>query len=79
MDETSAWVNGGFFVLEPEIFNYINDDSTVFEKAPLESLAKEEKLSAFRHQDFWQPMDTIRDKHVLEDHWTSGKAPWKVW
>lgn len=79
VDETSAWINGGFFVLEPGIFNYLEGDSTVFEKAPLEALAREDKLSAYRHQDFWQPMDTIRDKSVLEDLWSSGKAPWKVW
>ena len=78
-DESTAWINGGFFVLEPEIFNYIDGDSTVFEKDPLEKLARENKLSAYRHQEFWQPMDTIRDKNVLEDLWNSGKAPWKIW
>lgn len=78
-DENTAWINGGFFVLEPEIFKYIDDDSTVFEKTPLERLAQEGKLSAFRHKGFWQPMDTIRDKNVLEEHWSSGKAPWKIW
>jgi glucose-1-phosphate cytidylyltransferase len=79
VDETSAWINGGFFVLEPEIFNYLDDDQTVFEKGPLEKLANEDLLSAYRHQDFWQPMDTLRDRNVLEELWTSGKAPWKVW
>lgn len=78
-DENSAWINGGFFVLEPEVFNYIEGDSTVFEKDPLELLSKEGKLAAYRHADFWQPMDTIRDKNVLEDMWSSGKAPWKIW
>jgi glucose-1-phosphate cytidylyltransferase len=78
-DESTAWINGGFFVLEPDIFNYIEGDSTVFEKDPLEKLARENKLSAYRHQEFWQPMDTIRDKNVLEDLWNSGKAPWKIW
>ena len=78
-DENTAWINGGFFVLEPEIFNYIDGDSTVFEKDPLERLAHENKLSAYRHSGFWQPMDTIRDKNVLEDLWNSGKAPWKIW
>jgi glucose-1-phosphate cytidylyltransferase len=66
-------------VLEPEIFNYIDNDSTVFEKTPLERLAQEGKLSAFRHKGFWQPMDTIRDKNVLEELWAGGKAPWKIW
>ncbi len=78
-DENTAWINGGFFVLEPEIFGYIDGDATVFEKDPLERLASENKLSAYRHMDFWQPMDTIRDKNVLEDLWSSGNAPWKIW
>jgi glucose-1-phosphate cytidylyltransferase len=78
-DENTGWINGGFFILEPEIFNYIEGDSSVFEKAPLEKLAAENKLSAFRHTGFWQPMDTIRDKNVLEDLWNSGSAPWKIW
>jgi glucose-1-phosphate cytidylyltransferase len=78
-DENTGWINGGFFVLEPEIFNYLDGDSTVFEKTPLEILASENKLSAFRHEGFWQPMDTIRDKNVLEDLWNSGNAPWKIW
>ena len=78
-DENSAWINGGFFVLEPEVFNYIDEDSTVFEKDPLERLSKDGKLVAYRHADFWQPMDTIRDKNVLEDLWNSGNAPWKIW
>lgn len=71
------WINGGFFVLEPEVINYIADDNTTWEKEPLERLAKEGELSAYRHLGFWQPMDTLRDKHVLEDLWQSGKAPWK--
>ncbi len=74
-----AWINGGFFVLEPEVFNYIKGDETLFERDPLESLAKERKLSAFKHAGFWQPMDTLRDKTHLESLWNSGKAPWKVW
>ena len=78
-NQNTAWINGGFFVLEPEIFDYIDGDSTVFEKDPLERLAHENKLSAYQHQDFWQPMDTIRDKKVLEALWDSGKAPWKIW
>jgi glucose-1-phosphate cytidylyltransferase len=78
-DENSGWINGGFFILEPEIFNYIEGDSTVFEKAPLEKLASEDRLSAYRHTGFWQPMDTIRDKFLLEDFWNTEKAPWKIW
>jgi glucose-1-phosphate cytidylyltransferase len=75
----SSWINGGFFVFEPEIFDYLQNDSTVLEKAPLETLAKEQKLSAFKHNGFWHPMDTLRDKKHLEDLWTSEKAPWKTW
>jgi glucose-1-phosphate cytidylyltransferase len=74
-----AWVNGGFFVLEPEIFDYLLDDTTIFEKEPLEKLAKENQLSVFKHTEFWQPMDTIRDRNYLEELWSSGKAPWKIW
>jgi glucose-1-phosphate cytidylyltransferase len=74
-----AWINGGFFVLEPEIFEFIKDDSTVWEQSPMERLAQEGQLSAFRHQSFWQPMDTLRDKNMLEKLWQSGKAPWKIW
>ena len=72
-------INGGYMVVEPEVFNYIEGDSTVFEKEPLENLAKENQLMAFKHKGFWQCMDTIRDKNKLEELWISGKAPWKVW
>ena len=75
----SSWINGGFFVFEPEIFDYLQNDSTVLERTPLETLAKEQKLSAFKHNGFWHPMDTLRDKKHLEDLWTSEKAPWKIW
>ena len=75
----SSWVNGGFFVFEPEIFDYIQDDSTILERTPLETLAKEHKLTAFKHYGFWHPMDTLRDKIHLENLWTSEKAPWKNW
>ena len=75
----SSWINGGFFVFEPEIFDYLRDDSTVLEKTPLETLAKEKKLSAFKHNGFWHPMDTLRDKKHLENLWSSNKAPWKTW
>jgi len=73
------WVNGGYFVLEPKIFDYIKNDSTVWEKEPLEKLSNENQLSAFRHSNFWQPLDTLRDKNNLENLWTSNKAPWKNW
>jgi glucose-1-phosphate cytidylyltransferase len=75
----SSWINGGFFVFEPEIFDYLQNDSTVLERTPLETLAKEQKLAAFKHNGFWHPMDTLRDKKHLEDLWTSEKAPWKIW
>jgi glucose-1-phosphate cytidylyltransferase len=74
-----GWVNGGFFVLEPEVLEYIEDDTTVFERAPLERLAQEKQLVAFRHEGFWQPMDVLRDKKYLEELWRNGQAPWKVW
>ena len=75
----SSWINGGFFVFEPKIFDYLQDDSTVLEKTPLETLAKEQQLTAFKHNGFWYPMDTLRDKSHLETLWTSEKAPWKNW
>ena len=75
----TSWINGGFFVFEPEIFDYLRDDSTVLEKTPLETLAKEKKLTAFQHNGFWHPMDTIRDKKHLENLWASNNAPWKIW
>lgn len=74
-----SWVNGGFFVLSPRVLDYIESDATVWEKAPLQTLAEEGELSAFRHDGFWQPMDTLRDKVHLEELWDSGNAPWKVW
>ena len=78
--EESSWINGGFFVFEKEIFDYIkNGDSTTLERTPFETLAKEKKLTAFKHEGFWHPMDTLRDKKHLENLWTSNKAPWKIW
>ena len=74
-----AWINGGFFVLEPGVLDKISDDSTVWEREPLEQLAKEGNLSAYKHDGFWQPMDTLRDKNYLEAYWQKGNAPWKVW
>lgn len=77
--EDSAWVNGGFFVLEPEVIDYIEGDMTTFEREPLVGLANDDQLSAFRHHGIWQPMDTLRDKNYLQDMWDSGNAPWKIW
>ena len=75
----SSWINGGFFVFEPSIFDYLNEgDSTILEKKPLETLAKNNELSAFKHNGFWHPMDTLRDKKHLEKLWNEGTAPWKV-
>lgn len=75
----SAWINGGFFVLEPEIFDYIDEDSTVFEQKPLEDLSRKNLLAAYKHKGFWMPMDTLRDKNVLEEMWEGDNPPWKVW
>lgn len=75
----TAWINGGFFVVEPQALDYIEGDATVWEKQPLEALAGERLLAAYRHEGFWQPMDTLRDKMVLEQLWSSGEAPWKRW
>ncbi len=74
-----AWINGGFFVLEPEVLDYIEGDATSWENEPLARLADEQKLAAFKHQGFWQPMDTLRDKMYLEKLWASDQAPWKIW
>ena len=74
-----GWINGGYFVLSPKVIDLIQDDATVWEREPLESLAKQGQLSPFMHHGFWQPMDTLRDKMHLEELWDSGKAPWKTW
>jgi glucose-1-phosphate cytidylyltransferase len=75
-----SWVNGGFFVCEPKIFDYIKDgDSTIFELKPLENLAQDGELVAYKHESFWKPMDTLRDKVQLETLWSEGRAPWKIW
>jgi glucose-1-phosphate cytidylyltransferase len=74
-----AWINGGFFVLEPSVFDEIECDSTIWERQPLENLAKQRELGIYKHKGFWRPMDTLRDKHELENLWDSGKAPWKSW
>lgn len=74
-----GWISGGFFVLSPQVIDYIEGDETVWERGPMERLAKEGNLSAFLHDGFWQPMDTLRDKNHLEELWASGRAPWKIW
>jgi glucose-1-phosphate cytidylyltransferase len=74
-----SWINGGFFVLSPKVLDYIEGEDTIWERTPLESLAREGQLAAYTHNGFWQPMDTLRDKNLLESLWQSGHAPWKVW
>jgi glucose-1-phosphate cytidylyltransferase len=74
-----GWLNGGFFVLEPQALDYIDGDSTLWEREPLERLARDGQLAAYLHHGFWQPMDTLRDKRTLEDFWERGAAPWKRW
>jgi len=74
-----SWINGGFFVLEPSVFDEIEGDTCIWERKPLENLAAQEQLGIYKHQGFWRPMDTLRDKIDLENLWDSGKAPWKTW
>jgi len=74
-----SWINGGFFVLEPAVFDLIDGDSTIWERQPLEALARSEQLGIYKHHGFWRPMDTLRDKLELENLWDSGRAPWKLW
>jgi glucose-1-phosphate cytidylyltransferase len=75
-----SWINAGYFVCEPKVFDYITEgDSTVFEQAPLQNLAKDGEIYTYKHDDFWMPMDTLRDKHKLEELWADDQAPWKVW
>jgi len=74
-----TWINGGFFVLSPKVFDYLNDDQTVWELEPMQKLAKDGQLAAYRHEGFWQPMDTLRDKQYLEKLWQEKNAPWKIW
>ena len=73
------WINGGFFVLEPKVIDYISDSNTSWELEPLEKLSEEKELSAFQHRGFWQPVDTLRDKNQLEEMWNNNKALWKIW
>ena len=77
--QKTAWINGGFFVLEPAVFDYIEGDSTVWEQEPMRQLSAEGMLAAYRHNGYWQNMDTLRDMEVLEEKWRSGNAPWKIW
>ena len=77
--EEGVWINGGFFVLEPDVFDYIQGDSSVWEREPLRNLAQDGMLAAYRHEEFWHPMDTLRDRMVLDEMWATGKAPWKIW
>ena len=74
-----GWINGGFFVLSPKVIDYIAEDATIWEREPMEKLAADGQMSAYKHDGFWQPMDTLREKMLLEELWASGKAPWKVW
>ena len=74
-----AWINGGFFVCQPEAINYIDEDATIWERAPMENIAAEGQMAAFRHEGFWKPMDTLRDKNELEEDWVKGEAQWKLW
>jgi glucose-1-phosphate cytidylyltransferase len=74
-----GWINGGFFVLSPEVIDYIAGDNTLWEKEPMENLARDGQLASYRHHGFWRPMDTLRDKTNLEELWNSGRAPWKTW
>ena len=76
---SEGWVNGAFFVLEPRVFEYIEGDDTVWEREPMEKLARDGQLMAYRHDSFWQCMDTLRDKYLLNSLWETGQAPWKTW
>ena len=79
VQSTDAWINGGFFVFEQRILDYIASDTMILEQEPLRNLAKDGQLMAYRHESFWQPMDTLRDKNLLERLWATNEAPWKVW
>lgn len=74
-----GWINGGFFIFEPGVFDYLHGDATILEQEPLADLARDGQLMGYRHEGFWHPMDTIRDRDVLEELWRSGRAPWKIW
>jgi glucose-1-phosphate cytidylyltransferase len=74
-----SWINGGFFVMEPEVFNYLKEDDTNLELDPLRKISEDNQFMAYKHEGFWQPMDMMRDKVLLEELWKTGNAPWKVW
>jgi glucose-1-phosphate cytidylyltransferase len=74
-----GWINGAFFVLEPGVAEYVDEDLTMWEKSPMERLARDGQLMAYRHEGFWAAMDTLRDKHILQELWNSGERPWKSW
>jgi len=74
-----GWINGGFFVCQPEVLDYIEDDTTIFERSPMETIANERQMAAYKHEGYWKCMDTLRDKNELENSWASGSAPWKLW
>ncbi len=76
---SEGWINGAFFVLEPGVFDYVEGDDTQWEREPMEKLARDGQLMAYRHEGFWQCMDTLRDNHLLNRLWDSGQAPWKIW
>jgi glucose-1-phosphate cytidylyltransferase len=78
-DSKNAWINGGFFVFQPEVFDYLKDDQTYLEREPLEKLSCDGQLMSYRHQGFWQSMDTMRDRTLLENLWQTGRAPWRLW
>lgn len=79
IEGTNSWINGGFFVFDKDIFNYLDGDECVLEREPMEKLAKDNQISSFKHDGFWQPMDTLRDKNLLEKMWNNEQAPWKIW
>jgi glucose-1-phosphate cytidylyltransferase len=74
-----GWINGGFFALDRRVLDYVDGDATLWEREPMEQLAADGQLMAFRHEGFWQPMDTLRERRLLDDMWQSGNAPWKTW
>ena len=78
-DGDGSWINGGFFVLEPDFYNYIDDDNVMLEREPINKVTNDKQLVAYRHNGFWQCMDTLRDKNTLENFWIKNNAPWKVW
>lgn len=77
--DDGGWINGGFFVLEPQVIEYIANDESIWEREPMEGLARDGQLAAYKHDGFWQPMDTVRDRALLEELWNAGRAPWKKW